>query len=133
MLNRKDALPMLKISTLLIAFAFIAFMPLAAFATPSADEGAAIDHLIAFVRDSKLEFIRNGVSYPAAAAADHLASKYAMGKDRLSTADEFIDNVAAKSSMTGKPYMIVWPDGTSAPSADWLHEELKKYRAGLKK
>lgn len=116
-----------------IAFALIALTPPAALATPSPAEGAAIDHLIAFVKESKLEFIRNGVSYAGPAAADHLAMKYAATKDRLSTADEFIDNIASKSSLTGKPYMIVWPDGTQAVAADWLHEELKKYRKGLKK
>ena len=124
---------MTKIITLLFAFAFLAFAPAMAFSAPSASEDAAVEHLIGFVRASKLEFIRNGVSYPSDAAADHLASKYAIAKDRLTTADEFIDAVASKSSMTGKPYMIVWPDGTQAPSGDWLHEELKKYRAGVKK
>ena len=49
------------------------------------------------------------------------------------TAEEFIDNVASKSSLTGKPYMIVWPDGTQATAADWLHVELKKYRQVGKK
>lgn len=124
---------MLRVVTALFALTLLVLAPFAAQAAPSTAEDAAIDHLIAFVRDSKLEFIRNGVSYPPAAAADHLASKYSMTKDRLSTADEFIDNVASKSSMTGQPYMIVWPDGTQAPAADWLHQELKKYRKQLKK
>lgn len=124
---------MIKVITALFALTLLALAPLAARAAPSADESAAIDHLIAFVRESKLEFIRNGVSYPGPAAADHLATKYAAVKDRLSTADEFIDHVASKSSMTGQPYMIVWPDGTQSTAADWLHEELKKYRKGMKK
>lgn len=123
---------MIKAMTLLLAFVLLTF-PVAAFATPDAGESAAIDHLISFVRESKLAFIRNGTVYDGPAAADHIVMKYAEVKGRMSTADEFIDDVASKSSLTGKPYMIRWPDQSLAPAADWLHEELKKYRKGLKK
>jgi hypothetical protein len=124
---------MSKTIALLIAFFLICALPPSAFATPSTDESAAIDHLITFVRESKLEFIRNGVSYNSADAAEHLSLKYGQAKDRLSTADEFIDNVASKSSLSGKPYLIVFADGTQASAGDWLHEELKKYRETQKK
>jgi hypothetical protein len=115
-----------------LAFLFLALLPAIARAAPAADESAAIDHLIAFVRDSKLVFIRNGSEYDSAAAAEHIASKYAQVKDKITTAEDFIDNVASRSSYSGKPYMIRWPDNSLAPAADWLHKELKKYREGLK-
>lgn len=123
---------MIKAMTLLFACALLSF-PVAAFATPSADEAAAIDHLISFVRESKLQFIRNGEAHDSADAADHLSLKYKNTQKRLSTAEEFIDNVASKSSMSGKPYFIRKPDGTEIPVSDWLHAELKSYRDGLKK
>jgi hypothetical protein len=123
----------MKTLTLLIAFALLAFLPARAFATPSVDEALAIDHLITFVKDSKLEFIRNGTAYDSEAAAKHLQDKYAASENRLKTADEFIDNVASKSSISGQPYLIRSPDGTEKPVADWLHAELTAYREGLKK
>lgn len=123
---------MIKVVTLLLAAVLLAF-PAPAFATPSADEDAAIVHLIGFVRDSGLQFIRNGDAHDPAEAADHLSMKYNKVKKRLSTAEEFIDNVASKSSLSGKPYFIRQKDGAETPVAEWLHAELKIYRDGLKK
>jgi hypothetical protein len=120
---------MTRIIALLLAVALLSF-PLNAQATPSAEEDAAIQHLIGFVRDSGLEFIRNGDAHASPEAAYHLLMKYNNTKKRLSTADEFIDHVASKSSMSGKPYFIRQKDGSEIPVSDWLHAELKSYRAG---
>ncbi|MEZ0225966.1 MAG: DUF5329 family protein [Alphaproteobacteria bacterium] len=123
---------MTRIITLLLAVAILS-LPLAAHATPSAEEDAAIVHLIGFVRDSGLQFIRNGDAHASSEAAEHLLMKYNNTKRRLSTADEFIDHVASKSSMSGKPYFIRKKDGTEITVAEWLHAELKAYRDGLAK
>ena len=123
---------MTRIITLLLAVVLLS-LPLVAHATPSSEEDAAIQHLIVFVRDSGLEFIRNGDAHASSEAAEHLLMKYNNTKKRLSTADEFIDHVAAKSSMSGKPYFIHKKDGTEIPVSEWLHAELKAYRDGLTK
>jgi hypothetical protein len=124
---------MSKFAAIILAFFALSFLPRAAMAMPSPDEGAAITHLIAFVKDSRLEFIRNGVTYDSVKAAEHIAMKYAQAKDMLSTADQFIDHIASKSSFSGQPYLIVFADGTQSKAGDWLHAELAKYRAAQKK
>jgi hypothetical protein len=123
---------MTRIITLLLALSLLSW-PFYAHATPSSEEDAAIQHLIGFVRDSGLEFIRNGDAHASSEAAEHLLMKYNNTKKRLSAADEFIDHVASKSSMSGKPYFIRKKDGTEIPVSEWLHAELKAYRMGLAK
>jgi hypothetical protein len=119
--------------TVIALFAFIFLLASPAFATPEPAENAAIDHLITYVRDSNLAFIRNGQSYNAVQAADHIASKYAYVKDRIATADQFIDNIASKSSFSGRPYLVCDAEGTEKPVGPWLHAELDKYRKKLNK
>ena len=116
----------------LLALVLAAAAPFPAKAEPSPQESAAIEHLILFVRDSGLVFVRNGAAHDAAEAGDHIAMKYAQAREDISTAEEFIDNVASKSQMTGMPYLIRFPDGSEQPVSEWLHAELKKYRKSLK-
>lgn len=123
---------MKKIYLALFAVYLVLIAPISAFAAPTPQEDAAIEHLIAAVKSSNMEFVRNGSTYNAAEAAKHIAMKYAYTKDRLSTADQFIDHVASTSSFTGQPYMIRHPDGTETPVSAWLHQELNKYRQSQK-
>ena len=82
-----------------------------------------IDHLLVYISQSTCQFIRNDKSYDAA----HIQKKYDYIQSRIKTTEDFIRYAASQSSMSGKPYRIRCGDETML-CADWLHEELERYR-----
>jgi len=101
-----------------------------AHAAPPAHEQSRIERLIRFVESQKdMKFIRNGSEYTCAEAAKFLRGKLeSMGGD-VSTAREFIERIASKSSMSGEPYHVKLADGRLMPAAQFLGEELKRIDA----
>ena len=89
---------------------------------------AEIDELISFVQASGVRFIRNGTEYSGAEAADHLRDKLAAAGDRVKTTDDFITGIASKSYISGKPYLVKFPDGRTQPMGDWLRAHLVETR-----
>jgi hypothetical protein len=87
-----------------------------------------IDYLLNTVGQSDCTFTRNGKSYPAADAQKHLQTKRKRGKRYFSSADEFIEKLASKSSMSGKPYSIQCGEAAEQPSGEWFAALLAKYR-----
>lgn len=55
------------------------------------------------------KFWRNGSSYSAKAAAEHLRSKLKKAGSAVTTAKYFIEKIASKSSTSGKPNQIELP------------------------
>ncbi len=96
-------------------------------AAPSPVEQARIDKLIRHVELQKgMVFIRNGSEYTCEQAAQFLRGKMeSMGKE-VATAREFIERIATRSSMSGKPYQIRLADGTLLPAAHYLTDQLKR-------
>ena len=90
-----------------------------------------INQLIDAVANSNCEFIRNGDRYDANDAADHLRLKYRRGKRVATSAENFIDRLASKSSWSGKPYSMVCPDSGEHSSNSWLYAELLSLREEL--
>lgn len=88
------------------------------------DERARIEGLIDAVAKSGVVFIRNGSEHDAAAAADHLRTKWSRAGDRIATADEFIEQLGSRSSQTGEAYRVRLPDGSERDAGPWLHELL---------
>ena len=86
-------------------------------------------HLLEFIGNSGCTFTRNGTVYPADKARSHILRKYNYVKDKVSTTEQVIKYAATKSSITGKAYSIKCPGEESVPSAEWLSDELLKYRA----
>lgn len=82
--------------------------------------------LLETVARSKAIFIRNGREYPAARAVEHLKGKYNHIRDKIHTAKQFIKYVASRSSLSGRPYQVRFPDGRVVKTADWLTAELRK-------
>jgi hypothetical protein len=74
------------------------------------------------------QFIRNGVSYGAHAAADHLRLKRQRAGNRVATAEDFIRYCAATSSMSGVPYRIRFADGRETTSETFLRTQLANFR-----
>jgi Family of unknown function (DUF5329) len=88
-------------------------------------EQARIDRLIEFVHTRKdVTFIRNGKDYSCEDAAKFMRSKLKMMGEHVSTAQQFIDQIASKSSTTGQPYLVRFVDGKTLPVAKFLGEEL---------
>ncbi|TGK12010.1 hypothetical protein EHO60_06985 [Leptospira fletcheri] len=74
-------------------------------------------------------FIRNGSEHSVQEAKSHLLRKYEATKGKIGTVDEFIKALASKSSITGIPYKIRFPDGKEIESEKWLttqEEKIKK-------
>jgi len=96
-------------------------------AAPPPHEQTRIEKLIRFVETQKdMKFIRNGTEYSCADAGKFLRGKLdSMGKD-VTTAREFIERIASKSSMSGQPYQVKFGDGKTMLAAQFLSEELKR-------
>jgi hypothetical protein len=88
-----------------------------------------IDHLLDYVSQSGLTFMRNGKSYTAPEAAGHMRRKYEHFQDDIGSAEDFIRLCATRSLMSGKPYTLVGKDGRELATADWLSRELLEYRS----
>ena len=93
------------------------------------EEQKKIDYLIASIEAlDGATFLRNGSEYSAAKAADHLRLKLRNAGDRIQTADQFIDELGTKSSMSGEKYRIRFRDGRLLESAQVFREALEKYQ-----
>ncbi|MEO6410861.1 MAG: DUF5329 family protein [Burkholderiaceae bacterium] len=99
-------------------------------AAPSDAEARKIESLIRFVEARKdLRFVRNGSGHTAAQAGRFLRGKLdSMGKS-ASTAREFIDQIATRSSTSGQPYTVE-TEGRSIPAAQFLGDELARIERG---
>lgn len=101
------------------------FVP-ATFAAPNPVEARKIEQLIAAVeRLGNAKFIRNGTAYDAAKAADHLRLKLREAGERVQSAEDFIVLCGSRSSVSGKPYEIVFDDGKRMTSEAFLRAKLK--------
>lgn len=111
------------------AFLILLFLALTAGASArEAKEDARIEHIISAVE--KLPgavFIRNGTDYDPKEAGAHLRMKLEKAGDRVKTAEDFIDGIAAKSSISGKPYRIRMADGSVTDTAPYLRSRLGEY------
>jgi hypothetical protein len=87
-----------------------------------------IGHLLEYVNQSGLTFVRNGKAYTAPEAARHMRRKYEHFQDDIGSAEDFIRLCATRSLVTGKPYMLVGKDGRELATGDWLVRELLEYR-----
>jgi hypothetical protein len=106
---------------------FFLFMILAFHLSCFAGAPEEIASLLLFVEQSECTFMRNGKHYDAPEARRHIEKKYNYFKDRIHTAEEFIQYSATKSTMSGKPYRVEC-NGVGITSSDWLYAELDKLR-----
>ena len=95
-------------------------------AKESAGEARRIEALIAAVESSGVTFIRNGTPHDSAEAARHLRKKWKYAGGRDLTAEQFIERLASRSSLTGRPYEVGLADGTTRPAGDWLRAKLEE-------
>lgn len=91
-----------------------------------------IDALIKIVETSSLTFIRNGSAYDSKKAAAHLRDKinYALKRGNKPDARLFIKEIASKSYLTKRPYLIREKDGKEIPAGEWLTKRLVELEQG---
>jgi hypothetical protein len=101
-----------------------------AHATPPVIAQTEINYLLGFIERSGCMFYRNGSWYDATQAQAHLRSKYdalaTMG--RIVTAEDFIEQAATKSSLSGEAYAIRCNSGPAVTTDQWLRDALARYR-----
>ncbi|MFA9440325.1 YfeK family protein [Uliginosibacterium sp. sgz301328] len=110
----------------LVALTLGLLSPLPAFALSAKEEARVDAMLAALAKRTDLVFIRNGEKHNAADAVAHLRLKLSRTRNRLDTAEEFIDKVASSSSMSGEPYTIQQAGKPAQPAKPFLHELLKQ-------
>ena len=98
-------------------------------------EEVKIHYLLKEISQIKGVIVRNGTEHPPDQAKSHLLMKLKNAQDSWFAPDKeewtakmFIDHIASKSSLSGKPYQIKFDDGNVVNSGDWLYEQLKNYR-----
>ncbi len=97
-------------------------------ADPSNDTEAAIQHLLSYVRQSGLVFVRNFNNYTSEEAAQHISKKYSHFREKIVTPEDFVELCASKSLLTGKAYLVIDDQEQKLPTRDWLLIELAVYR-----
>lgn len=88
-----------------------------------------IDSLLSNLSElSDAKFVRNNSSYTVDEAIAHLTRKRKSARSPIKSAEDFIELVGSKSSMSDKPYIINLSDGRSISSREWFIEHLKLIR-----
>lgn len=93
-----------------------------------------IEALLQAIEQADLTFVRNGSEHNPQQAGEHLRMKlkraqnswFAPDKESW-TAEMFIDKLASKSSLSGKPYQIRFANGEQVDSSIWLYQQLALY------
>lgn len=110
---------------LLISFLLSLLWPTSLLATPTSEN--EIQHLFEFITQSDCTFIRNNSEYPALEARNHMQHKYTYAKRWVDSAEQFIERIASKSSISGKRYQVRCAEQVFY-SDTWLKQELARYR-----
>ena len=113
------------------ARAYLAVVLLALAGSALAEKQSEIQHLLSYVENSGCNFERNGDRFDSRKAREHIQRKYdyvmRWASSRIQSAEDFIELTATESSMSGKKYYVNC-DGESQTSAEWLLEELTRFR-----
>ncbi|MFD2513327.1 DUF5329 family protein [Pontibacter locisalis] len=90
-------------------------------------ESQKVERLIEFIRSMKgATFIRNGSEHSCQEAAKHLKLKWEKHKGHISSAEEFIEDLASRSGLTGQDYLVRFADGTEKTTNEVLTKELRR-------
>jgi Family of unknown function (DUF5329) len=90
-----------------------------------------VNYLLGFIEQSGCQFYRNGSWYDSKKARAHLRDKYEFlaAKGLINSAEDFIEQAATKSSLSGKAYEIKCRDAPAVTTNQWLRGVLARYRA----
>jgi Family of unknown function (DUF5329) len=96
-------------------------------AAAALSEREKIERLLAHIAVMEgAAFIRNGSEHDAADAASHLRTKWeAADDDGKMTAEQFVERIASKSSLSDEPYRIRLKDGAEVGAGEYLRQQLE--------
>ncbi|MFC5461464.1 DUF5329 domain-containing protein [Massilia niabensis] len=105
-----------------------------AIAAPEPRAKAEIAHLLDYVATPGCQFNRNGSWHAGGEARQHLRKKYdyLVKRKLVTNAESFIEHAATESSMSGKDYLVRCGAGQPIASAQYLKDELSRYRTRAK-
>jgi hypothetical protein len=91
------------------------------------EEREKIERLLKAVESAEgVVFIRNGAEHSAKDAAAHLRTKWSAAGGEIKTADDFIEKIASKSSLSGEPYRVRLADAKEVLAGEFLREKLSQ-------
>jgi hypothetical protein len=101
------------------------------YAAPPDAAKVEIEYLLVYVNSSGCKFFRNDTWHDAASAEQHLRQKYdwLVARNQVRTAEDFIEKVATKSSLSGRGYWVRCNADPSQSTSQWLRGVLAKYRS----
>jgi hypothetical protein len=104
-------------------------------APPTGVVKAEIEALLIKLQASGCQFNRNGTWYTGSEAKDHLARKleHLESKASVSSAEQFIDLAASRSSSSGQAYLVQCAGGAPVESKQWLGSQLASIRSSAGK
>ena len=108
------------------ALVAVALLPVTSLAHTMDDE---INYLISLVGESGCTFIRNGKRYLGRDARAHLNSKRRRNAHLFDSAEEFIEMIASKSSMSGELYLISCKGKDQQTAGEWFTALLMQRRS----
>lgn len=85
-----------------------------------------IEDFILSIESSNVTFIRNGIEHTSIEAADHLRSKWKNSGQPDITLNQFITNIASKSSLSGKPYQVKLENDSVITAENWYYSWLQE-------
>jgi hypothetical protein len=92
-------------------------------------ESAKIEFLLKEVEKLQgAKFWRNGSSYSAQAAADHLRMKWTKAGSAVKTVKDFIDKIGSQSSVSGRAYQIEFADGKKVNTSAFFYQKLAGWK-----
>ena len=98
-----------------------------AVALPPPAEQARIERLIRVIESHPTaQFVRNGKVYSAAEAGRFLRGKLAKMGEHVNTAQDFIEQIASRSSTSGQAYQVRLDAGRTVFAASFFADELKR-------
>ena len=89
---------------------------------------AEVQHLLAFIRESGCQMERNGKLYSPEKAQSHLTRKYNFYRNSITQTEDFIKKAASRSVLSGRSYLTRCLGREPQPTAEWLKQELERFR-----
>lgn len=92
-------------------------------------EANRIDALLGIIERSDVTFIRNDHELTGQAFAAHLRGKHRFYGTSGTSLAGFIENIASRSSTTGRPYRVKLANGEIVDAGEWLRDQAARLDA----
>ncbi|MDV6234322.1 YfeK family protein [Leptospira ellisii] len=85
-----------------------------------------LNSLMSSLESCQCKFVRNGSEHEPKEAREHMERKLKATDGRIGNIPDFIEHIASKSSVSGKPYLVKLKDGKTVEAKLWLTEKWKE-------